>query len=197
MPPPVDPQRYGPRIAGLLTPWRTMPLGPGRENQAVRDELNRLQTTEFVPPGRKLANEPMAQACLAGLWLYHDFLDQSHRISQDLGDTSGSYWHGIMHRREPDPGNAKYWFRRVGDHPVFAPLHEAAKKVVAEHPPLTQTEFLARQRDWDPFAWIDLCEQARRQEVAGEESELVSLCREIGLIEWQLLFDHGWQLATC
>ena len=64
----------------------------------------------------------MALACMAGLWLRHDFLDESHRISQDLENPSGSYWHGIMHRRELDFSNAKYWFRRVGMHRVFEPL---------------------------------------------------------------------------
>ena len=56
----------------------------------------------------------MAAACLAGLWLHHNFLDESHTLSQDIDTTTGSYWHAIMHRREGDYGNAKYWLHRVG-----------------------------------------------------------------------------------
>jgi hypothetical protein len=34
-----------------------------------------------------------AQAMLAGLWLWHDWLDESHAISQALHDATGSFWH--------------------------------------------------------------------------------------------------------
>src|SRR5688572_13247850 len=55
---------------------------------------------------------------LAGLWLYVDDLDRSHRISQDLDNQTGSMWHAIMHRREGDFANSLYWLRRAGDHPA-------------------------------------------------------------------------------
>jgi hypothetical protein len=58
----------------------------------------------------------------AGLWLYVDDLDRSHRESQHLSDATGSYWHGIMHRREGDFGNSHYWFARVGDHPAISEI---------------------------------------------------------------------------
>ena len=39
--------------------------------------------------------------------LWHDYLDASHDVSQDLLSADGSFLHGIMHRREPDYSNAK------------------------------------------------------------------------------------------
>src|SRR5690606_38969416 len=48
-------------------------------------------------------------ALQAGLWLYIDELDRSHVVSQTIDDATGSYWHGIMHRREGDFGNSHYW----------------------------------------------------------------------------------------
>ncbi len=54
----------------------------------------------------------------AGLWLYAGDLDRSHTISQGLEDATGSYWHGIMHRREGDFSNSHYWMRRTVGHPL-------------------------------------------------------------------------------
>ncbi len=56
----------------------------------------------------------------AALWLYADELDRSHTISQGIETPTGSYWHGIMHRREGDFSNSKYWFRRTGNHQAMA-----------------------------------------------------------------------------
>lgn len=55
----------------------------------------------------------------AGLWLYVDDLERSHTISQSLSDSTGSYWHGIMHRREGDFANSHYWMRRAARHPLI------------------------------------------------------------------------------
>src|SRR5262249_32071178 len=111
-----------PEIRPLLAEDRLMELGPGSPNVAVKPLLQEL--TRELP--KKAKDREFAQACLAGLWLCHNFLDESHAISQDLDTIEGSYWHGILHRREPDYSNAKYWFRRVGDHAIHEPLRVAA-----------------------------------------------------------------------
>ena len=130
----------------------------------------------------------MAAACLAGLWLRFDCLDESHRISQDIETPTGSYWHGIMHRREGDFGNAKYWFRRVGEHPVFEPLGAAARELAGQRPPRA-ARFLAEQPGWDPFAFVDLCQQA----VAA--AELGPLAVAVQQREWELLWDFCYRGA--
>jgi hypothetical protein len=52
------------------------------------------------------------------IWLYVDELEKSHLLSQNMSTKTGSYLHGIMHRREGDFSNAKYWFRNAGEHPA-------------------------------------------------------------------------------
>jgi hypothetical protein len=59
-------------------------------------------------------------ALVAGLWLYVDNLDRSHTVSQSIETTTGSYWHGIMHRREGDFSNSRYWHRKAAGHPLLA-----------------------------------------------------------------------------
>ena len=61
-------------------------------------------------------------AVKAALWLYVDDLDRAHVIVQDLDTPTGSYLHAILHRREGDFSNSKYWFRRAGDHPAIAAI---------------------------------------------------------------------------
>jgi hypothetical protein len=186
--PPFDATRYGPAIAALLHEERLAPLGPGRPNQAARTSLERLTVDNAFAPACVRATD-MAACCLAGLWLYHDFLDESHRLSQDIETTTGSYWHGIMHRREPDYGNSKYWFRRVGSHPAFGPLQQAAAELAADVDDPAAAP-LTRQECWDPFAFIDLVEAC-----AEGKANCAALCRQIQHCEWQLLFDYCYREA--
>src|SRR5262249_3411310 len=112
---------YPPALTELLRDRRLNAPGPGTPNAAARPLLRELTVPAAFAP-HPVSDGDMARACLAGLWLYHDFLDESHQISQEIDTPTGSYWHGLMHRREPDYGNAAYWFRRVRAHPIFADL---------------------------------------------------------------------------
>src|SRR5262245_28830658 len=103
--------------ASALIDDRLMPLGPGTPNQGVLESLRGLTPQSLLPS--PVTNLDLAKASLAGLWLWHDFLDESHSISQDLSITEGSWWHAMMHRREGDFWNSKYWLRRVGRHAAF------------------------------------------------------------------------------
>jgi hypothetical protein len=181
----IDPATLAPALAALLTPPRLNPLGPGEPNRAARAALEALAGDAAFAP-EKIVDRDMAQACWAGLWLYHDFLDEAHRISQDLETPAGSYWHALMHRREPDFGNSKYWFRRVGAHPVFEPLRIEAARLAAGGP--AGAGFLARQARWDPFAFVDLCEANYSEKAACHE-----LCRQVQRVEWELLFAFCYQ----
>jgi hypothetical protein len=58
----------------------------------------------------------------AALWLYVDHLENAHHIVQDLHTPTGAFLHGMVHRREGDFSNSKYWFRQAGHHPVIDQL---------------------------------------------------------------------------
>ena len=58
-------------------------------------------------------------AVKAALWLYVDELEKAHELAQDLHTETGSFLHGIVHRREGDFWNSKYWFKQAGHHAVI------------------------------------------------------------------------------
>jgi hypothetical protein len=101
-----DPTAYVPAVAELLREPRLAPLDPGQPNKAVHARLAALTNDSMFAPQR-VRDRDMAAACRAGLWLYHNYLDESHTISQELHTTTGSYWHALMHRREPDFDKSK------------------------------------------------------------------------------------------
>jgi hypothetical protein len=168
-----DPLAYSPTVAELLRENRLPDLGPGTPNAKVLPVLKEL-TVEMAFAAQTVRDPRMARCCLAAIWLHHDFLDQSHSISQEIDTPSGSCWHAIMHRREPDPGNSKYWWRRARGHPFL----EALSK---ESPTLGYT--------FDsPERFVDFCEQVRG---AGSGNE--ALARRVQQLEWQILFDWCWR----
>ena len=180
---------YGDVFANLLRGAMVMPLGPGRPVAKQLDGLRAMSVSSaFV--GRDIVDSSMANACLAGVWLYHNYLDESHEISQSIDTPTGSFWHGIMHRREPDYSNAKYWFRRVGDHPIYPQLADDANQLASRRP--DRDAVLPAMADgWDPFAFVDIVEACERK-----KSEADDLCQQIQMREWWLLFDHCFNAAV-
>src|SRR5215213_6886895 len=125
-----NPQAYGPVFAPLLEVDRRRPLDGGQPDAGATARLRKLSAaTAFAQTRPKDAD--MAACCIAGVWLLHDCLDESHTISQGIDTASGSFWHAIMHRREGDFSNAKYWFRSAGPHPAFAELGERVREFAA------------------------------------------------------------------
>ncbi len=158
-------EQYGEEVAGILAPagagTRPMPLV--KTSDAPAEALQAMRTVQARDSVR------------AGLYLYLSCWDEAHTTADGLENPDGYFWHGIVHRQEPDPGNSAYWFRLTGAHPVFPKL--AAEAADHGYP---------AGRAWDPFAFIDFCESSRRRPGSNEER----LAMTIQLLEWQLLFDH-------
>lgn len=51
---------------------------------------------------------------LAALW--HERRgdwEKAHQVAQDVEDNDGAWVHAYLHRKEGDPENAGYWYRRA------------------------------------------------------------------------------------
>ena len=156
-----------------------------------------LEHVRAIDPAA-LASRVDAIALRAGLLQLHDFLDESHSESQSIEgegrSRAGDYWHGIMHRREPDYGNAKYWFRRVGPHPIFTAVAEQADAILANRTNAEAATWrgrLVRDGRWDPMAMVDLCEACRHG-----QGELERAAREIQFAEMLLLLERTFADAV-
>ena len=115
-----------------------------------------------------ISNHDMAACCQSGLWLLHNFLHDSHDISQSVNSAEGSWWHAIMHRTEGDFSNSKYWYRRVGDHELLGEI----------------------AADFDPYNFVDQCQQEYRSGGLSNESQ------QIAFAEWQALFNYCYLNAV-
>lgn len=140
--------------------------GPAQE---LEQSLRGMSVEDLFPSG--FDDQELAECCLSGLWLLHNFLDQSHEISQQVHSREGSFWHGIMHRLEGDFGNSKYWYRKVGDHQVFGAMPGGGR--------------------WAPNDFVDQCESAPS---AGPSA--VQAVQQTAVSEWKALFEYCFTNAT-
>src|ERR1700683_4079221 len=176
-----DPTKYGPEVARILAMdqngQRCAPLvcGPCTTPEA-------RQTLSAHKPADLFPGVPEPAAPMAGLWLYFSCFEEAHRLIDDPKTSEGEFWHAILHRQEPDSGNAAYWFRRVGTHSVFKSLFFAVDEVTDRYP---EAEFRSCGKV-DPFSFIMFCERARQQPDSPSEHAAI----EIQRAEWQLLFDY-------
>lgn len=133
----------------------------------------------------------------AGVLLLWDFLDASHEISQTMEGRgtprTADCWHAIMHRREPDAGNAAYWFRRVGLHPAFTRLSANVDRWMVETGAADEERNLARRTvllngQFDPFAMIELSKLAVRKPGQLEDRTLrrMQYLEILNLLSWSM-----------
>ena len=94
----------------------------------------------------KIRNEQCADAVVSGLLIWNDCEEESHVLAQGLNTAEGSYFHAIIHRREPDIWNSNYWFKRSGNHPVFRLMFDFVQQNVSEK----LGAKLLSNKEWDP-----------------------------------------------
>ena len=149
---------------GWLSPFPQRRLVPEVPKPSAVSELLSIIEPELLVPG--LTSPPDGLSVLVGLFLIHDYLQEAHALAQSADregpNQTAPYWHGIMHRREPDYDNARYWFRHVGQHAIFPAIGQEVAKLMEKQNFAAQLRFdrvLDRGGHWDPMAFIDLCEE--------------------------------------
>ena len=182
------------------------------ERMSGREPLQTLRPTDVWDPelDRRIAALPdespsgsagrdvWAILLKAGLHLWNNSLDKSHRLAQTVENETGSYWHGIMHRLEGDYGNAKYWFRRAGVHPIHPELGKRAMEFARSAPKTSRLSVGSWRRlcdewerqMWNPYLFVDEVEAVVE---GGADADTVTLMERIQRLEIALLIRYTFR----
>jgi hypothetical protein len=172
-------------IMQLLTTRELAEMGPGpRPGVETQLALEGKLSAIFL---KSKISEESRRLSLALVLLWHDHLDAAHVIAQEIDNSDGAFIHGIVHRREPDYGNAKYWFRRVGNHGAFGRIAERVVTLFATAPSKSLCNQIMPDGEWDPGRFVDACEQAARKGKSHPDYELLQQAQRL---ETEALLEH-------
>ena len=57
--------------------------------------------------------------------------EQAHNVAQDIDNSTGSWIHAYLHRKEGDRSNAAYWYTRAGKSMPLSTLEEEWRDITA------------------------------------------------------------------
>ena len=164
----------------------------GRDPLQISDVDPQI-STELVMQLASLGNNGrQRQSLQAALFLVGNQLDASHHISQNLHSPIGSYLHGIMHRREGDYGNAKYWFHQAGSFGFFQTISMSIS--LAER----QTLSGPSASDWafDPAELTDLHRTMANSQRSQQQSALREVVTKLAWLELRAVIDDILETST-
>jgi len=153
-------------------------LGPQRRGGTLpaAELLARCAALEEAVPVARTKSAPLR----ALLLLWHDHWAAAHELVQPVDTPDAALVHAMVHRREPDPWNSKYWWRRTGAHPALARLVvELETEGTLRTLPDWRQRLLPGGR-WDPFAFVGLCTELQGR----AESPETHLAREVQRLEF-------------
>jgi len=157
--------------------------------------------------GLSVVSESDVRLVRGALYQKNDDLETAHTICQEIDrenrQPASSYWHGIIHRREPDFNNARSWFDRTEGLRANDALYRAASTLlqqviqqpdygVAREVALTFLRHLQMRGTWDPLYVVDLCERV----VQEDDQNLRQLLEELQEVEYDTLFDWTFRRAV-
>jgi len=194
----LDISQLAPDVAALLVSrgsdvpslqWAKQP------NRGAKASLDAIDETKLFACAA-LADETMASGVRALLYLWNGWPGECAMYAQAAPEKERWYLSGLCERQAGHPDVAKECFAKVNGHTIYESLLTYANSVVSsvEDRVLKRfTSLLEMDQVWEPYLFIDTCEQAR----AGKCSEAAEVViRQLQCREFELLFAHCYQEAT-
>lgn len=90
-----------------------------------------MTLSEFTDSLKNARPPQQAGNLLQALWYDRKSdWEQAHTIIQDIESRDAAAIHAYLHRKEGDPGNAAYWYRRAGSNVYTGTLDDEWKELV-------------------------------------------------------------------
>lgn len=161
-------------------------LGGTLAQPSLNSAIVKWEVEHSSKSGKTRFPDELEDLILAALWLLEGDLDRAHQHAQKWETLHGCCWHAIMHRREGDWGNAKYWYQRASKSPL---INNFKQTILAQHHYRIVTPELVRPLNNGEFldAWVDIHQKAVQPDAP---ENLVMTLRGLDWIEWQLLLAH-------
>ena len=177
-------------VSSVIATAELPALGPEvRPNVKSPSQLQREFDLLF---SKTKGTQPAKDLIRAAALLWHDHLDAAHSIVQDAPSAEAAFIHGIMHRRESDYSNAKYWFDRVGRHATFPKIAARVEQFLSDQQSRSSST-LVRDGMWQPMNFIEACEEAAEQPDKNSDTVLLQHLQQI---EFETLLEHLCVIAV-
>lgn len=180
------------RAIDLLTheaPYSALVVGPATPTDVDR-KLGALKPADLLRKPVVKADE--AAAVLAGVWIFHDRLDPAHEIVQDIHTPTGSLWHAIIHRRQGDFWNSKYWYAKARAHGSHVSMANVIAAVLNRTGAMDNLGKVMDGGSWVPDRFVDLVQAAHSTSDDHRREALA----QIQFAEWQTVFEHTARAAV-
>ncbi|MSU32498.1 MAG: hypothetical protein EXS25_07550 [Pedosphaera sp.] len=166
-----------------LTP--TLPDLDGGPRLGIRPKVSLQDSIDLLLSD--LATAPRQSVLiLATAFLFNDHHDDAHDLIEDLKCPEGCLIHSLLHRREPDYWNARYWLRRNPNHPIYRRLTSYLKAQSMGAAEMIVFQRLTLSGVVDPIALVDECVN-----YAGKPDQLESLfLKRVQHAEFHALAEH-------
>jgi hypothetical protein len=185
---------------------KTSLVASGVQHRFLKSYIDKTNTTALFIE-HPLVSDIHGHLIRNALYQKNDDLDAAHQICQTTGQSTAlpevSYWHGIIHRREPDFDNARSWFQKtqgfIGNDALYRAIYNLLQRAIqmpdygdVRDIALQFLRHLQSQGVWDVLYFLDLCASCAQ----NKDTHLQKLLEDIQAIEFQTLFHWTFQKAT-
>ncbi|MFG0250743.1 MAG: hypothetical protein ACF8OB_17800 [Phycisphaeraceae bacterium JB051] len=141
----------------------------------------------------QISNVDMAMAVRSLLFVRCGLLSEGSMFAMMAPKAEADFVCGIVERNLGHKDRAKSHFHKVEEHPVYQTLHKEAMVLLKSSMDKRLTRFhgiLELHGDWEPYAFIDIYDEAQTGQMSSASEETV---RKIQAIEFNALFLYCYQ----